>query len=364
MVLTHIAITRFSYNAGSEADGLVRTNRTTTDPLARHRLEKRFQLFELFCVPGIIGQTCRDFIWIFIVDSRLSDRDIDRLRALTRGHARTHVVKYSPGLDLGGLTWLRPYVDNPATTHIATTNIDDDDLVCTTLMEHIQQTLRQRFQAKQLPGCLVMASVNPPQWDFMPTREAPFGYLKPWHRGGFPTFAGFTVCCAQPAYDVSVLAFEHTLCREYFDPGATLDDVRKTQARLRASAERAGDDWRAWKPEEHIHIVRRDRPEVVVVNHLENDQTTRLFERWSTRRPVTGWDDFPGMTAAFDRVPAVIQAFRRSPTALLRFLVKATQLLVTPRGLKRREIIATAVTAPIWFVTGRREPRRPGAPAR
>ena len=32
-------------------------------------LEQRFEVFEKFCLPSIVGQVCKDFEWIVLVDS-------------------------------------------------------------------------------------------------------------------------------------------------------------------------------------------------------------------------------------------------------------------------------------------------------
>ena len=62
---------------------------------------------------------------------------------------------------------------------------------------------------------------NTLQWDLMPTRRAPLGYIKPGSRQ-VPTYAAYTVCCKQPEYDLSILAFEHLEGARYFEPAGTL----------------------------------------------------------------------------------------------------------------------------------------------
>src|SRR5262245_603627 len=172
MALTHVLVTRFSFNPGRRQDErVITTNYTTLRPLAPSRLEKRFKLFEMFALPSVLGQTCRDFVWLLIIDRELKRSYRDRLRDLTRAHPRTHLVEHTPGEDLGSLRWVRPYVDDPATTHIATTNLDDDDLMSVGLMAYIRRYLRQLAVENRLPGCQLVGCTNITQWDLLPTRR-------------------------------------------------------------------------------------------------------------------------------------------------------------------------------------------------
>jgi Putative rhamnosyl transferase len=354
MVLTHFVITRFSYVERPRAGQLaVRSNYTTGNPLTPYKLDRRFKLFELLCLPGMLGQTTKNFTWVFVIDPALPNDRQQRLRDLTTPHPDVVIVEFTPGEDLGRLRWLLPYVRDSATTHIATTNIDDDDLVSPRLLESAQRHFRQREAQQALPPCTIVCCTEPRQWDFMPTREAPLGYVKPWGRGVFPDFGGYTVCCKHPGYDFSALAFAHTGGAAYFDPDKQMDDA--TQARLRAAAERAGDDWKAWRPSDHMHILDGTQLWVVTVNHLGNDQVRRLFERWSTRRAVRGASDFPGMIFEFDRIAEVIRDFRRSPRDLMRLLGRGVRLLLSSDSGRRRvrkQVLYRVLTMPIWFMFG------------
>lgn len=359
MVLTHFAITRFSYIQDAYAGQLViRSNYTTGHPLTPYKLDRRFTLFELLCLPGMLGQTAKNFTWVLVIDRRLPKERKDRLRELTKPHPHVVIVEFTPGSDLGRLGWLLPYVRDSATTHIATTNIDDDDLVNPHLFEHLQQHFQDRSAQQTLPPCAVACCTEPLQWDVMPTREAPLGYVKPWGRGVFPGFGGYTVCCKQPEYDFSALAFVHTAGAAYFDPDKEVPGA--TQTRLRAAAQRAGDNWTAWRPENHVHVMDGARAWVVTANHFGNDQIRRLFEGWSTRRAVTGASDFPGMIVDVDRIAAAIHAFRRSPRELMRLLNRGVRLLFSQDSAKRRirgTVLRRLLTMPIWFTIGLPEPQ-------
>jgi hypothetical protein len=360
MVLAHVLLTRFSYRDAACRAGqvVIDLDVPTVDPLEPRRLDKRFKLFELFCLPSVLAQTTKAFTWIVLIDPELKTRDRDRLRALTSGHRDTHLVETTSLADLNYLDWLRPYTRTSNATHVATTNVDDDDLFWPELLAYTQRHLRERAALGRLPSCSIVGCVDPPSWDFFPTRRAPFGYRKPWTGGSAPVFTGYTVCCKQPEYNVSALAFNHALGTKYFDPSVTIAGATEgTQAALRAAAERAGDDWRRWRPAEHLHVVHAKQPPVVVVNHLENHQFRRLFLGWSEHRPVKGPADFPGMPVAFDRVPIVIREFRRSPTALVRHLVRRARMVTSGHWdtRKRWRLLFRVLIAPVWFLRGSSE---------
>lgn len=364
MHLTHFVLTRFSYTEPrTHAHGRVKSNVTTLDAQAAHRLRKRFTLFELFCLPSLLSQTSRDFTWVLLIDRKMKRQYRERLRELTRGHRETHLVEVTSVAALPGLQWLQPYVTEPATTHIATTNVDDDDMIGPRVLEYAQRYIRRRAARDELPPCTIIGHASPLCWDFMPTREAPLGYVKPWTGRDYPMFTGYTVCSKQPAYDFSALAFNHSQGAAYFDPSRDLRDA--TQARLRAAAERAGDDWRVWRPAQHLHVAPATTPQIVVVNHLENDDIVRLFQNWSTRRPVVGAMDFPGFLVPWHKIPSAIRLFRRSPAAVMRHMYRGMRLAMSPvrTHVTRARVLYLALMAPRWFMTGlpevtraRREP--------
>jgi hypothetical protein len=362
--LTHFVLTRFSYRDADCRAGRVAVSfgAPTVNPLDPRRLEQRFKLFELFCLPSVLAQTNKDFTWILLIDPLLKNRDRGRLAGLTRGHRDTHLVEVTSLEELNQLGWLEPYAVRRRATHIATTNVDDDDLLGRQLVERTQRCLRERWERGVLPSCSIVGIANPPCWDFLPTRRAPFGHHKPWNAGDSPVFTGYTVCCKQPQYDVSALAFNHSLSAAYFTPTFAMNgNTQGTQAALRAAAEQAGEDWRTWRADDHVHILQTREPQVVVINHLENHSFKRLYLWWSERRPVTGPADFPGMPIAFDKVPTVIRSFRRSPSALLRYLRRRAQLTRGrwhDRDKKPSRLLFQMLMGPVWFMKGSSEKGR------
>ncbi len=61
--IQHFILTRFNLR-------LWRHDKNGDPVRNREWLENRFELFEKYCLPSIVNQTCKDFIWIILFDSR------------------------------------------------------------------------------------------------------------------------------------------------------------------------------------------------------------------------------------------------------------------------------------------------------
>ena len=61
--LQHFILTRFNLRLWSQDKN--------GDPVrSREWLENRFELFEKYCLPSVANQSCKDFTWIILLDSR------------------------------------------------------------------------------------------------------------------------------------------------------------------------------------------------------------------------------------------------------------------------------------------------------
>ena len=66
MTLQHFILTRFNIL-------LWRKDKSGSPVRSREWLEHRFSLFERFCLPSLVGQTCGEFVWIVLFDSKTPD---------------------------------------------------------------------------------------------------------------------------------------------------------------------------------------------------------------------------------------------------------------------------------------------------
>lgn len=126
MQLAHFLLTRF--NMPTEG----KESRIRADD---GWLSQRFDLFDTFCLPSVLGQTERDFDWLIYFDSRTPSpfrEQIDAYARLPRVHCirRDHVVPRSQIID--DLAQRCP----PGTTHVLTTALDNDDGLA---RDHVQR---------------------------------------------------------------------------------------------------------------------------------------------------------------------------------------------------------------------------------
>jgi hypothetical protein len=320
-MLWHAVITRFSYRHTTQAAGLngVLVSLLKRDPLHPRRLAFRYSLFELTCLPSLLGQTAQNFDWFIVVDPDLPQEWRERLQSLVRGRARTHLHEYDPAEDLTATQWLMPYVPLQ-TSRLLTTLLDDDDALPSDFIEKMQSAISER--GDKLASIATLASKNSRQWELVHSARAPLGYQCAWHRGGWVLSTGLSLLCSWPQHPLTVLAIHHQVADLWFLPerGAALmkllqDRWALTDARaVEATAFIADrmDDFSkrvegcaggAGVPDATSRFVDlSDTVDAFVVsNHFCNDQVLRLFEPKADRAPVRGPQDFPGVPIDFER---------------------------------------------------------------
>ena len=297
---SHIIITRFSYRGFKMPRSF--------DPLDTAVLSRRFDVFEATCLPSILGQTCKDFSWVLLVDEMLPAAFRSRLENLVSGHVSAFLHCYSKNLRLGTLDWLVPYLGE-SRDHIVSTMLDDDDMLCADFVAQIKTHLNGLQARNGLPRLLLMACQNAVQWDMVAKRHAPLGYVKPWQarspdgRCYHPPSTGFSALSDYPDTNLSIFRFSHHLARFYFADAEAVagisNDVRKRSKRARTeSIRRATLAKREVVPSGAaalLHWIPGDAPQALIVNHGTNRQVLRLF--YSARQRVK--IDGPASLAGF-----------------------------------------------------------------
>lgn len=54
-------------------------------------LDERFRLFEAYCLPSIVGQTCQHFDWVIFVSDQTPEVYLQRLQQLTLAYGNIHI---------------------------------------------------------------------------------------------------------------------------------------------------------------------------------------------------------------------------------------------------------------------------------
>ncbi len=106
-------------------------------------LDKRFDLFRDFCLPGVASQTRKDFEWIIFFDRQTPSEYMDRIRALQSVFPFRieftdlfEMSKICPQLVAGraGAEWL------------LTTRLDSDDILAVDFVERLRRDLKPRTE--------------------------------------------------------------------------------------------------------------------------------------------------------------------------------------------------------------------------
>ncbi len=310
MTLTHLVITRFGYrgkDAFKHSSGP--TFRTIEDPLNPKRLEARFKLFELACLPSVFAQAEQGFTWIILVDRELPPDYLARLRSLVHPRKDSFVHAYDPQSDLGALDWLRPYLPE-GVDRVATTNLDDDDSLPARFTTTLQKRLRVLDGAGRLLPISVIGARRIIQWDLLPSNDAPLGWKAAWHRNTRVASVGLSLCCSVPAFNFCVLGLRHSFAEAYLDFAATPvhPNVIWVRGAVLAAAQKAGVAPRTWARDELFYDISQEVGPVLMTNHTGNLQHQRLLEYKRDRTIVTGPADFPGLPIDWEKARAYLHA--------------------------------------------------------
>ena len=305
--LWHVVLTQFSYRG---YDLLQRQ----VDPLSPHRLDFRFEIFELACAPSVLAQTNQRFDWIIIIDKSLSEEYRKRLLNAVRHRPRTYLHEFSRTEDIGGSAWLGKYAPGTGIKHLVTTLLDDDDTLPVNFIDAIQSEVKERFAT--LPHLMTFGYKSSLEWDLISTIRAPFGYKYPWHRGDWVRSAGFSML-SRPEDDVSVFSLAHFLGDVWFTVGKLgtslkWDDSikpeqyeriekRRDAFQARANIEAAVAQSRRQGGPLFVELSGRTGP-VVMTNHYFNDVVFRLLEPKPSRSRVTGRESFQNTVVEVEEV--------------------------------------------------------------
>jgi len=93
------------------------------------RLDRRFRLFEAYCLPSLANQTDPDFICVLLVGANMPAPYKDRLRAMTCDIAALRIVEAEPQHHYSGIKKTLNAIPGNGFTHRTTFRLDDDDAV-------------------------------------------------------------------------------------------------------------------------------------------------------------------------------------------------------------------------------------------
>lgn len=132
---SHAIITRFN----------IATDYSFSTRLDSSWLNYRFNLFDQFCYPSVLGQSNQNFIWIVLFDIRTPDAYKDKITEYSVW--KSFIPVYVDGLITDNVKQeiISKYLIKKDTEYLITTRLDNDDAIA----KHFVQTIQNSFKAQE-----------------------------------------------------------------------------------------------------------------------------------------------------------------------------------------------------------------------
>lgn len=145
--MKHFLITRFNLTNKTWSSGEKEPINLTTD-----WLNKRFQLFETYCLPSVTNQTNQNFVWLVLYDTNTPVDFMEKINSysLRFSNYKPVYIDGFNGLTKGLIDEISKELSNDS-NFIITTRLDNDDAI----HKDFVATIQQSFQPKN--GLLIDA---------------------------------------------------------------------------------------------------------------------------------------------------------------------------------------------------------------
>lgn len=112
-------------------------------------LERRFDLFETYCLPSVAAQTEKDFSWLVYLDEKTPLGFKQRMAELATGHSFLHPV-YCAGFDEASLWAGIDAWEREETTVRITSRLDNDDMLHPRYIEAVRKCAEREMPKRDL----------------------------------------------------------------------------------------------------------------------------------------------------------------------------------------------------------------------
>ena len=133
MSFRHLIITRFN----------IRIDRDSEYVLTDEWMRARLSLFEQYCLPSVIAQTCHDFTWLVLMSKDTATAFRQRMAVLSQKCPMMRILDVQPTTDLS--TFYQQLVQQYArdVDYLLTTRLDNDDMLARTYVEDVQRIVAE-----------------------------------------------------------------------------------------------------------------------------------------------------------------------------------------------------------------------------
>jgi hypothetical protein len=219
------------------------------------RLERRFQLFETFCLPSVLSQINPNFYWVIVVDPELPTQYLDMLWKhiakfytsslyATRGPRQIFVHRWTYTTTLAHIEWLNKLFVIPLNRkYLITTRLDDDDSLSRDFTNQVAENLRN----STVKGFKLISFSNGYYWYNQPSLT--YGLFKATNRPWIAIGVSFIV--EREKYPMTVYFGNHTKLTQYIRNW-------KNHSMLRHYIELAKEEYDVKNAAEKYEVIRKN----------------------------------------------------------------------------------------------------------
>lgn len=277
------------------------------DPLQPKKLDHRFKIFQIACLPGILNQVSQNFTWILLIDPLLPAKYKDELQKLVSGRQDTHLIPYTKELNIYQLDWLKPLMKQ-GTEYVTTSILGDDDALFHGFTASIANHFGQLRSSDRLPPVIFSACKNNLFWDFYYSKKATLGYIKPYYSSTRPSAVGFSITCKYPEINLSIFLFSHHNFEYLADnndeipekAGLDFELIKIQRRRIRDAAQSSNLNWDGKLTKANFYYLPDSSYQAIITNHYDNIQLFRLLRNAEKRIPVNREKTFKDFSIDFN----------------------------------------------------------------
>jgi hypothetical protein len=210
----HVAITRFSIRMHAE-EGF--RGRSKDWLFNEDRLVKKLALFEHVCFSSISKGSEQPDLLLVLIDRELPKTIRHRLEHIIEPFSWAQTFELEPGA-LANMRDIGTLLGNFGikSDFILTTNLDDDDALGVDYIQNLKTHVKQHQIQHPNQPFHWFGSIDMLEWDILPSKDAPRGFLKPYSGGVLFTLStGFSVLTKNDPNGPNVFSLSHSRCLDF-----------------------------------------------------------------------------------------------------------------------------------------------------
>jgi len=210
----HVILTRFSIREQAEGGFEGRSKEWLFDEV---RLAQKLTLFEHVSFSSIARGSEQPDLLLVLIDEELPKTIRQRLEHIIEPFSWAQTFELKPGV-INNMQNIGSFLGDFGikSDFILTTNLDDDDALGTDYVENLKNHVKQHQIQRPLQPFHYFGSIDMQEWDILPSKDSPLGFLKPYSGGVlFVLSTGFSVLTKNDPNGPGIFSLSHSRCLDY-----------------------------------------------------------------------------------------------------------------------------------------------------